>query len=137
MYDRLRFWLGAEPLLGIFVLAFAIPFAALMAYIAVYGVIEHPWTVVSYGLIWGIVALLTYLATRTSERTAKGLKRASRIALGLGITILFVWNDFIPWRGFNSTMIFSLVVAAIIIVWLVRTGEHEDEISALPNYRDP
>lgn len=136
IYDRLRYWLGAEPFLGIFVLAFAVPFAALLAYVAVYGVIEHPWTVVAYAIIWCIPALLTYLATRTSERAGKILMRASRITLGVGIAIWFVWDDFVPWRGFNSTMIFSLFVSAVFIVWLVRTSEREDQIASLPDYRE-
>lgn len=99
MYDRLRYWLGAEPFLGIFVLAFAVPFAALLAYFAVYGVIEHPWTVAAYAIIWCIPALLTYLATRTSERAGKTLMRASRVTLGVGIATWFVWDDFVPGAG--------------------------------------
>lgn len=33
-------------------------------------------------------------------------------------------------------MIFSLFVAAVFIVWLVRAGEREDEIQLLPDYRE-
>ena len=136
MYDRLKYWLGAEPFLGIFVLAFAVPFAALLAYAAVYGAIEHPWTVAAYASVWCISGLLTYLATRTNEKAGKALKRASRITIGFGIAILFLWDDFIPWRGFNRAMIVSLFFAGVFVVWLVREAEREDKIARLPDYRE-
>lgn len=135
MYDRLKYWLGAEPFLGIFVLAFAVPLTALFVYAVVYGFIEHPETVAGFAGLWCVSALLAYLATRTSARTGKALTRASRVTIAFGIVILFLWDDFIPWRGFNSSMIVSLFFSAVFVVWMVRAAEREDRGGHLPDYR--
>lgn len=135
MYDRLKYWLGAEPFLGVFVLAFAVPFAAIMLYAAFYGVVEHPWTVATYASIWCVSALLTYLATRVGQKAGKLVARASRVALGLGVAMLLVWDDFVPWRGFKNTMIVSILIAVAFIIWFVRLCEREDETASLPDYR--
>ena len=136
MYEKLRYWLGAEPFLGIFVLAFAVPFALLMAYFVAYGAIEHRWAAAAYAAIWSIAASLSFFATRASERVGKNLKRASRVVLGVGFGTWFLWDDFIPWHGLNSARIASLFVVAVFIWWFVRASERDEEAARLPNYRE-